>query len=318
MKNKKSNVIILTPVYNDWESFSVLTEKIFALSKKIKIINTLKIFPVNDGSISEPDRKKLRGKKIKIIHLSKNVGHQKAIALGLAYIAKEIKCDCVIVMDADGEDKPEDIEKLLYSNMEIPDKIIFAKRSKRNESIFFKLFYYLYKLIFKTFTGQNISFGNFSIIPIKILNKLVHVSEIWNHYSSGVIKSKLPYITIPTKRGNRFTGKTKMNFYSFIIHGLSAISVQIEVVTIRILITTFSLMLLTIVSIIIVTYIKLFLDVNVPGWASDIVLGLIIFLTQTFVVSLILVFIILNYRTQRLFIPSIDYKDYIYKVENIN
>ncbi len=109
-----------------------------------------------------------------------------------------------------------------------------------------------------------------------------------------------------------------MNFYSFVLHGLSAFSVQIELVSVRILSATFLLMILTIAGIITVVGMSVFVNTNLPGWATYVVLGLLTLLTQTFLISLILVFIILNYRTQKLFIPAKDYKDYILEVENIS
>jgi hypothetical protein len=147
---------------------------------------------------------------------------------------------------------------------------------------------------------------------------VTNISAIWNHYSSAIIKSKIPYSKVPTARGKRFSGNSKMNFYSFVLHGLSAFSVQIELVSVRILSATFLLMILTIAGIITVVGMSVFVNTNLPGWATYVVLGLLTLLTQTFLISLILVFIILNYRTQKLFIPAKDYKDYILEVENIS
>ena len=50
---------------------------------------------------------------LQILHLQRNIGHQKAIAVGLAYIKENLACDKVLVMDSDGEDKPEDAAALL-------------------------------------------------------------------------------------------------------------------------------------------------------------------------------------------------------------
>lgn len=311
MKPKK-DIIILTPVYNDWSSFDLLAGQLNAVAAASDIIQTLKILAIDDGSWTEPAHTQSNAS---IIHLTRNVGHQKAIALGLAYIAKEETCDLVVVMDADGEDKPEDIEKLLYESLQQPDKIIFAQRAKRHESYWFRFFYWFYKYLFAIFTGKSISFGNFSAIPVTILNKLVTVSEIWNHYSSGIIKSKIPYAIVSTERGKRFTGKPKMDFHSFVLHGLSAFSVQIEIVSVRIILVTLLLMVLASAGILAVISIRLFADIALPGWATYVVLGLLTFLMQTFLISLILTFIILNYRTQRLFIPVKDYQDYILKVD---
>lgn len=318
MKRDKKDIIILTPVYNDWACFCFLVERINNIAEKSEIINTLVILGINDGSSIKPNYARLKNKNVEIIYLKNNVGHQKAITLGLAYVAKEKKCDVVVVMDADGEDKPEDIEKLLYESLQQPDKIIFAQRSRRHESFLFKFLYKIYKFVFKTLTGKSISFGNFSVIPFDLLKKLVNISEIWNHYSSGVIKSKMPYSSVSAERGKRFTDDSKMNLSSLVLHGLSAVSVHIDIVSVRILLATFVLMLLAVAGILIVIGIRILADVAIPGWATYVVMGLIIFLMQAFLISLILVFIVLNYRTQKLFIPAKNYQAFILKVEKIN
>ena len=318
MTKDKKDIIILTPIYNDWDSFCSLVKQINYIGINSKIIKSLMILGINDGSSIEPNYARLKNKNVGIIHLKNNVGHQKAITLGLAYVAKEKKCDVVVVMDADGEDKPEDIEKLLHESLQQPDKVIFAQRSRRHEGFLFKFLYRIYKFVFKTLTSKTVSFGNFSIIPFNLLNKLVNISEIWNHYSSGVIKSKIPYTVVSTERGKRLADDSKMNLISLILHGLSAVSVHIDIVSVRILLATFVLMLLAVAGILIVIGIRILTDVILPGWTTYVVIGLIIFFMQAFLIALILAFFVLNYRTQKLFIPAEDYQNFILKVEKID
>jgi polyisoprenyl-phosphate glycosyltransferase len=315
---QKKDIVIVTPVYNDWPSFYSLAERLNYLAEKSETINTLRIFAINDGSSAEPDYTKLKTKNTTIINLTNNVGHQKAIALGLAHVANEEKCDAVVVMDTDGEDKPEDVEKLLHETLKQSGKIIFAHRLKRMEGLVFTFFYGIYKYVFKILTGKNISFGNFCVIPVDLLSKLVNVSEIWNHFPGGVIKSKIPYAVIPAERGTRFAGDSKMNFNSLVLHGLSAVASQIDIVSVRILLATLTLMVLAVAGILTVIGIRIFTDIALPGWATYVILGLLGVLIQAFLISLILVFIILNYRTQKLFIPAKNYQDYILGVKKID
>jgi len=123
-----------------------------------------------------------------------------------------VNIDNVVVMDSDGEDRPIDINKLIESlDNNNSDKIIFAKREKRSEGFIFKFFYQIYKVIFYALTTQKLDFGNFSCIPRQFLSKVVSIPEIWNHYSGGIIKSKIPYVAVGTDRGNRYHGTSKMN-----------------------------------------------------------------------------------------------------------
>jgi polyisoprenyl-phosphate glycosyltransferase len=314
------NLTIILPVYNDWESFKVLLEDI---SRAVAQKNlSVYVVAVNDGSSHEsPTSRDLHLKpmvaSVEILHLVRNIGHQKAIAIGLAYAARHQQCDAVIVMDSDGEDRPEDIVRLLNASAESPNKIVFAKRTKRSEGIGFRLFYQLYKRVYYVLTGSTISFGNFCIIPRDLLKQLVFVPEIWNHFSAGVTKSKLPMTTIPTARGNRISGRSKMNFASLVMHGLSAISVHIDIVSVRLFILSTTIIVLSLVGIVLVLGVRLLTTWAIPGWATNITMGLLIVLLQAFLVSFLLVFLILPNRTYKHFVPSLDYADHILSIEKL-
>ena len=254
-------------------------------------------------------------KQIDVIHLARNLGHQKAIALGLAYIDQNIKLDQVLVMDCDGEDRPEDISLLLDEHFKSPDAIIFAQRAQRSEGLIFQFFYILYKLGFRILTGAEISFGNFALIPAPILHRIVYLPEIWNHFAAGIVRSKLPWKVVPTDRGIRYTGKSKMNLVSLIIHGLSAISIFTEILTVRLIIFSSAIILSGILGFIALIYIRYFTALAIPGWATTVAIGLVAIMFQAVVLLALLSFLILNYRTTKLFIPVKDYEDYLFGVE---
>jgi glycosyltransferase involved in cell wall biosynthesis len=310
--------IILLPLFNDWETLPLLLRE---FSEKIdsQLLAKTELLIVNDGSsVTQPQITHSPFAATSVLHLTRNVGHQKAIALGLAFVAAEKPCDNVIVMDSDGEDKPEDVAKLLSASSENPGKIVFAKRTKRQEGLVFQLFYRIYKFVFIMLTGKFIAFGNFSIIPFSVLTKLVHVSEIWNHFSGGVLRSRMPYITIPLSRGSRLAGKSKMSFTNLIVHGLSAVAVHIDTVAVRLLLLSLILVFSAVLGIVSVAVIRFFTDWAIPGWTSFVVLGLSIIFIQALLISLFLVFIVLTYRTQKHFIPALHYRDFVAFLEKIN
>ena len=158
---KKIKIVI--PIYNDWEGFIKIVSKIESLHQETEL--DIEIIAVNDCStisLNEAINSKLL--KITLINLAKNSGNQKAISIGLNYINEKYndkEFDYVIIMDSDGEDKPEDISKLVEECAK-RKKIIFAKRNKRNETFFFKFLYFIYKISFKILTKEQIDFGNFS------------------------------------------------------------------------------------------------------------------------------------------------------------
>lgn len=252
-----------------------------------------------------------------MLRLYRNLGHQKAIAIGLSYAAENMKADKVIVMDADGEDAPGDINKLAERSVEEPDKIIFAERNKRTEGFLFRFFYVIYKYVFKLLTGKVITFGNFSLVPQSRLQNLVRVSEIWNNYPGGVIKSRIPYDSVLTNRAKRLAGESKMNFVSLVLHGLSAISVMVDTTAVRILIFSIFMSAVAIGFIFFILFLKLIGNAT-PGWASTLGSTLMILMLQSFLISLFLVFMVLQYRSQQHFIPAVHYRDFVEKVESFS
>jgi hypothetical protein len=309
--------VFVIPQFNDWEALNLLIDTINRDVEEAILLNT-SLLIVDDCSSIEPIQPypNFKGKEIRQITLARNLGHQRAIAIGLSYVADQMECDKVVVLDADGEDAPSDINKLVKRSKEVPGKVVFARRTKRQESFLFQKLYIVYKLLFKLLTGKIITFGNFSIVPYQRLITLVKVSEIWNNYPVGIIRSRIPYDDIPTERAKRLAGTSKMNLVSLVLHGFSAISVMIDMTAVRILI--FSIFLSVVAGIFICSILFLKLIGNAtPGWASTLGVTLLMLIFQAFTISLFLVFMVLHSRTQQSFIPALQYKDFIAKVETL-
>jgi glycosyltransferase involved in cell wall biosynthesis len=264
------NYVIIIPQFNDWEALNLLIEKINAdLDTPILQNTTLLIVDDCSSRMRTEPFSAFGGKELKVLRLYRNLGHQKAIAIGLSYAAEHMQTDKVIVMDADGEDAPGDINKLAARSIEKPDKIIFAERNKRTEGILFRFFYVIYKYVFKLLTGKVITFGNFSLVPQSRLQNLVRVSEIWNNYPGGIIKSRIPYDSVLTNRAKRLAGESKMNFVSLVLHGLSAISVMVDTTAVRILIFSMFMSGIAIAFIFVILFLKLIGNAT-PGMGVDI------------------------------------------------
>jgi hypothetical protein len=303
-------IAIVTPLFNDWDCLYKLVEDVRKVLSPTQFAD-YRILVVNDCSSLEVDAKKLAGHPLEIIHLNKNLGHQKSIAIGVSYLNKNSEQDLVVVMDVDGEDKPEHLPILLEEAIEgKANKIVFARRTKRKESFFFKIFYKIYKYIFVFLTGKVINFGNYSVIPKGLLDKVAHISDIWNHYPGGVIRSRLLYKSVGLERGERYTGKSKMNYTSLVIHGLSAVAVYVDTVSVRLLIAV-SLLILSAVFGISLVFI---FDYHIPIWGLLLFFGI---LSQAFLSTLILVFTVLSYRVNFNFLPAVHFQDYIQTVEKI-
>lgn len=318
---KKPSILIMIPVFNDWEALEILLIDIDKnlydnpFNVDILIVDDASTIPVYHNFISTQFT---AINQVEILELRRNIGHQRAIAIGLSYIESNIYCEAVVVMDGDGEDDPRDVVKLIEECQKQEfQKVIFARRNKRSETWVFKLFYLFYKHLYKLLTGHHIRVGNFSIIPHKIIRRLVVVSELWNHYAVGLLKAKVPYAEIYSKRANRLAGKPKMNFVSLITHGLSAISVYGDIVGVRLLIASIWLILFTIIAIIAAIIIKLFSNLAIPGWTSYIVILFFIILMQSVMLSLFFSFLILSGRNNSSFLPKRDYHYFILGIRQV-
>ena len=219
-------VKILVPVYNDWQSIYKLLDEIdnLQLEKNFEI----SILIVNDASNHDrPEEEKIfeNIQSIKILNMNKNQGHARCIATGLKYIFEKEDFDYVIPMDGDGEDRPEEIKDFLEQTKKSNNQPIVGERIKRSENMIFKLCYQFHKMITFTFTGKSIKFGNFTCLPKSTVEKMVNEKATWNSFSGSLKKIEDKLFSIPSIRGTRYFGPSKMSFYNLIKHSLSIISV---------------------------------------------------------------------------------------------
>ena len=217
---------ILIPVYNDWQSvFKLLDDINLNLSN---FEHEISIIIINDASKhdrKEEDKNFENINSIKVLNMKINQGHGRCIATGLKYIFEKEDFDYVIPMDGDGEDRPEEIKNFIEQISNSNGKPIVGERVKRSENLIFKICYQLHKLITLTFTGKSIKFGNFTCLPKSTVEKMINEKSTWNSFSGSLSKIETDFIMIPSIRGVRYFGPSKMSFYNLIKHSLSIISV---------------------------------------------------------------------------------------------
>ena len=217
---------ILIPVYNDWQSLFKLIDEIDKL--QINEEYQISILIVNDASNHDraTEEKKFKNiQSIKILNMIKNQGHARCIATGLKYLFEKDDFEYVIPMDGDGEDRPEEIIKFLNEVKNSNNKPIVGERVKRSEDLKFKICYVLHKVFTLVFTGQLIKFGNFTCLPKSVVEKMINEKATWNSFSGTLKKIERNLVSIPSVRGKRYFGPSKMSFYNLIKHSLSIISV---------------------------------------------------------------------------------------------
>ena len=225
---------ILIPVYNDWQSVSELLDNIDLSLANVR--HEISVLVVNDASNHDRvdnDKTFENIISIKILNMKKNQGHARCIATGLKYIYEKEDFDYVIPMDGDGEDRPDEIKEFINQIENSSGKPIVGKRVKRSEGLFFKICYEFHKFFTLTFTGKSIKFGNFTCLPKTTVEKMVNEKATWNSFSGSLTKVENDFIEIPSIRGDRYFGPSKMSFYNLIKHSLSIISVFRKIFLIR-------------------------------------------------------------------------------------
>ena len=219
-------IIILVPVYNDWQSTSKLLEEINSNIAGLECYFSVII--VNDASLEQHSINSLNIsnlQSIKVINMNENRGHARCIATGLKYIFEKEDFDYVIPMDGDGEDRPQEIKNFVeYLNYN-SDKPIVGERVKRSESLLFKFCYSVHKILTFAFTGQSIKFGNYTCLPRTTVEKMINDKATWSSFSGALTKLEKDRSTIPSIRGLRYFGPSKMSFKNLLVHSLAIISV---------------------------------------------------------------------------------------------
>src|SRR5579872_4198154 len=324
-------LVILIPIFNDWESAQLLLNDLDQalashqaaqlllndLDQALASHQAAQILLIDDGSstpIPEGFARNFQNiSDVKILALRRNLGHQRAIAVGLVFVYENMPCRAVVVMDGDGEDRPSDIAALLREfDANSGASIIFAARAKRLERPLFRFLYHVYRGIHWLLTGDSVRVGNFSIVPFETLSKLVVTSEIWYHYAAAVIRSLLQFRTIPLARGKRLRGRSKMNFIGLLLHGLSAFFVYGDIVGARLLV---AIALLFVSGVVLASA---GLAVQFTRGATFFIAGSLgIVLMLAILIALVLVFTVIGSRVNMGFLPLRDCPYFVNGVRRI-
>ena len=229
-----SKIKILIPIYNDWQSVFKLIEKINLQVPTLN--NELSVIIINDGSTEDRpvisvDLGNL--KSVKVVNMKENKGHARCNAAGLKYINEKEDFDYIIPMDGDGEDRPEELRLFIEKIKDYPDTVVTANRVKRSEGSLFKFLYLVHKYLTLLFTGQTIKYGNYTCLPKSTINEMVNESSTWSSFSGSLAKIEKDRKSIPSERGTRYFGPSKMSFINLLKHSLSIVAVFKITVLIR-------------------------------------------------------------------------------------
>jgi polyisoprenyl-phosphate glycosyltransferase len=304
------SLVVITPIYEDSEASGRLFQELAtACGRQVFVV------AVDDGSVRQPIAATSianAGLSGVVIRLKRNVGHQRAIAIGLNYVADHLaNAQHIVVMDSDGEDMPASIAELLRRVDSSEVDVVVAQRKSRVESLSFRAFYATYKWLFQLFTGRSISFGNFMALTPAALKRLIAMQELWIHVAGCVLASKLRLALCPLDRGKRYAGQSKMNFVGLALHGFRALMVFAEDVLVRVGIACTLVAALSVIFGAAAVVLKI-LDIATPGWFS-VAIG-ILFLVFLQTGTLTLVTLMLTGLVRGGSVVTIDYKAFIDEV----
>lgn len=275
MSLQQHAIVIVMPVYEDLEASGRLFQELGQ-----QFGDRVFVVAVDDGSVRQPlsvESLHQAGIAGAVLKLRRNVGHQRAIAIGLSYAAEHlVPGQQVVVMDSDGEDLPSTIPALLARLDNPAVDVVVAQRKSRVETFRFKAFYQVYKRFFGVMTGRPISFGNFMALKPAAVKRLVSMQELPIHVAAAVLASKLRTDVCPLDRGPRYAGQSKMNFVGLALHGFKALMVFAEDVLVRVGIASALIASFAVVGSVAAVALKL-LGYSTPGWFS-LVLGIFVLL----------------------------------------
>jgi polyisoprenyl-phosphate glycosyltransferase len=284
LTERLSPPVVVTPIYEDNEACQRLFRE---LAKELS--SDCFVVALDDGSVQNPPSPSLleaAGLSGVVVRLKRNVGHQRAIAIGLNYVAEQMPEATCIVMDSDGEDDPATIRHLIEPLASADIDLVVATRRARTETLSFQVFYAIYKMLFYLLSGRRISFGNFMALKPRAVQRLTAMQELWIHVAAAALISKLRIATCPIDRGPRYAGQSSMSFGGLVLHGFRALMVVAEDVLVRVGIACTLVGGLALFAVVLAFALK-FVGFSTPGWFSTALGILVLVLLQTAALTLI-------------------------------
>lgn len=273
---------VVTPVYRDVRSFTILRERLREVlgAAGDAAGETVRFIVLDDTAGLDEEIETLRQlEDVTVLRPPFNLGHQRAIVYALRKSLPRIAdSDAVVTLDADGEDRPEDLPRLLAAMEDggtAGRRVALALRTKRRESLAFKLGYRCFRLVFRALTGTTVRSGNYAAMPGSLAKQVLLHPVFDLSYSSAILALDIPIAYVPCERGERYEGRSKMTYGRLALHGLRMMMPFTDRIAIRALAVFVASLVFGALLALIVIVLKLFGE-TIPGWASFTVLGAVI------------------------------------------
>ena len=262
-----TGISVVMPCLNDWHSSQRVLEELADLSSDDGPVN---VFVVDDGSTESmpPGFGSGLGTHVKvtIVRLESNLGHQRALCVGLIEAIHADSFPLFILMDSDGEDRPADIPRLLEALNQGQTDAVVASRGKRHSGNAFKALNRLFQILFRVLTGNTLNFGNFMVLTLPTAIRLANTADSWNNIPTSLMRSRVSIGRTTTDRGQRHAGDSRLGLVGLINHGLGAISVYSDVVFARILVASLAALVGSALVSVTALITRLISGSPLPGW----------------------------------------------------
>jgi hypothetical protein len=278
--NSEARLWIVTPVFFDVESFSLLRDRVLRVLSDDDAIRRYPVtFVVVDDSAGRDDAiaTLTRFSDVRVATPPFNIGHQRAIVYGIRSLGSEIGADdLVLTMDADGEDQPEDVVRLLAPLTDGTAgrrTVCLARRTKRHESLQFRLWYLAFRVFFRALTGTVVRSGNFAAFTGNVVHTTLRHPSFDLCYSSTLVSLDIPLHEVPCERGTRYAGRSRMNRTRLFMHGIRMLMPFLDRIAVRALLLFGAVFGLSVTGSLTVVVVRVFTNNAIPGWATFTLLG---------------------------------------------
>jgi glycosyltransferase involved in cell wall biosynthesis len=263
---------VVLPVFNEEAILQELLDRLTGVLRSCNV--RWEIVFVSDGSYDSSgeilDSFADRDQRVRVVHLSRNFGHQAAVQAGLAHA----RGDAVVLMDSDMQDAPEAIATFLNRWREGYD-VVYAVRTKRKENPVKRMLFGGFHRLLSSIASTRIpcDAGNFSLIDARVVKEIIALGER-DRYLPG-LRSWVGFkqIGVEVERNARYDKQPRVSLrglwrlaktaiYSFSSFPLTVFSwLGYTATAVFLVLSTFSL------------YCKLFTDLAVPGWSSAVLIA---------------------------------------------
>ncbi len=218
--NGSPELSVVVPCYNERETLGLLRGRLLPVLETA--CSSFEVIFVDDGSTDGTERLldelAFADGRLRVLHLSRNFGHQAALSAGMEWAAG----DAVVLMDGDLQDPPEVIPELI-ERWRAGYEVVYAVRRSRRDGLLKRMVYAGFYRSLRTIANIDapLDAGDFSLLDRHVVQVLVSMPER-NRFLRGLRAwAGFRQTAVPYDRAARAGGRTKYTFRKLVRLALS-------------------------------------------------------------------------------------------------